>query len=78
MKIVSGVIDLSQRLKTINHIPCGELDPKDFAHYNYVTLPSCSTLLGEYFFRVGVVALVLCRVWIYEIYCEVLRMYEFM
>jgi hypothetical protein len=65
MTTVSGIIDLSQRLKPINHIPCGKVDPKDFAHFNYVTLSWCYSLLAEYSFRVGVVALVLCRVWIY-------------
>jgi hypothetical protein len=39
MTTVSGVIDLSQRVNPINHIPCGEVDPKDFAHFNCVTLP---------------------------------------
>jgi hypothetical protein len=39
MKTVSGAIDLSERLKPINHIPCDEVDPKDFGHFNYVKLP---------------------------------------
>jgi hypothetical protein len=34
-----GVMDLSQRVKSINHIPCGEVDPEDFAHFNYEKLP---------------------------------------
>jgi hypothetical protein len=38
MTTVSGVIHLSQRLKPINHITCGEVDPKDFVHFNYITL----------------------------------------
>jgi hypothetical protein len=28
--------ELSQSLKPINYIPCGEVDPKDFAHFHYV------------------------------------------
>jgi hypothetical protein len=39
MTTVSGVIDLSQRVNPINHISCGEVDPKDFDRFNYVTLP---------------------------------------
>jgi hypothetical protein len=71
MTTVSGAIDLSQRLKTINHIPCGEVDPKYFAHFNYLTLPYCSILFAKYSFRVGTVGLVLSIVWIYLIYYEV-------
>jgi hypothetical protein len=30
-------MDLSQRLKSINHMYCGEVDPEDFAYFNYVS-----------------------------------------
>jgi hypothetical protein len=39
MKTVFGAIDLSQRLKPTNHVPCGEVDPEAFVHFHFVKLP---------------------------------------